>query len=157
MRISAKTGTAQVIDPATGAYSETNYLASFLGILPTADPDLIVYVVIQHPRGSQYYGSQVAAPVFRQVVEEILPYRAVPRPGETLTQHSGQMRIRIPAPLRVGAEMPDLTGTPKRLLLPLLREGRLKVRIVGEGYVVRQSPAPGTPLPGGSAITLELE
>ena len=157
LRISAKTGTAQVADPATGTYSETDYLASFLGILPTEDPDLVVYVVIQRPRGSQYYGSQVAAPVFRQVVEEILPYRDIPRPGETLTRHPGRMRIRIPAAVSVGAQMPDLTGTPKRLLLPLLQERRLKVRITGEGYVVRQSPAPGTPLPEGSAITLELE
>ncbi len=157
IRISAKTGTAQVPDAATGTYSESDYVASFLGILPTDDPDLIVYVVIQRPRGELYYGSQVAAPVFRQVVEEILPYRDIARPGESRAQHSGQVRVRVPRPVAIGTEMPDLTGTPKRLLLPLLGQGRLKVRILGDGYVVRQSPPPGAPVADGSAVTLELE
>jgi cell division protein FtsI (penicillin-binding protein 3) len=157
VRISAKTGTAQVADPQTGTYSQTDYVASFLGILPADDPDLIVYVVIHHPRGAQYYGSQVAAPVFKEVVEEILPYRGILRQGESLQQHSGEVRVRIPGPVAIGSEMPDLTGTPKRLLLPLLAEGKRRVRIRGEGYVVRQSPPAGTVLGEDSEIVLELE
>ena len=65
VRISAKTGTAQVRDPATGTYSESNYVASYLGIFPTEEPRVIVYVVLHNPKGPAYYGSQIAAPVFR--------------------------------------------------------------------------------------------
>jgi cell division protein FtsI (penicillin-binding protein 3) len=46
---------------------------------------------------------------------------------------------------------------PKRLLLPLLARRYLKLRIQGEGYVVRQSPAPGSPVGSGESILLELE
>ncbi|HEB10217.1 MAG TPA: PASTA domain-containing protein, partial [Spirochaetales bacterium] len=53
--------------------------------------------------------------------------------------------------------MPDLTGTPKRLLLPLLNQSDIIVRILGQGYVARQSPAPGTDLKKGMTIVLELE
>ena len=63
IRISAKTGTAQVAS-ATGGYSDSDFIASLLGIFPTDDPRLIIYVVMQNPKGQSYYGSTIAAPYF---------------------------------------------------------------------------------------------
>jgi cell division protein FtsI (penicillin-binding protein 3) len=157
VRISAKTGTAQVQDPATGTYSDSNFVASYLGVLPTEEPRLIVYVVINHPKGAAYYGSQIAAPVFHDLVEELVDYLGIRRAGDKVIEHPGSVRVRLPPPVMLGEAMPDLTGTPKRLLLPLLAEPGYMVRISGEGYVVAQDPPPGTVLKKGMTITLRLQ
>jgi cell division protein FtsI (penicillin-binding protein 3) len=63
-RVAGKTGTAQkVVD---GRYSEDHYIASFLGILPADDPQLVIAVIVDEPRGA-HTGGGVAAPIFRAV------------------------------------------------------------------------------------------
>ena len=63
----------------------------------------------------------------------------------------------ITAGVTVGAPMPDLRGTPKKLLLPLLLRSDLFVTISGSGYVVSQQPPPGTRVQAGQKIGLELQ
>jgi cell division protein FtsI (penicillin-binding protein 3) len=157
VRVSAKTGTAEVLDPETGKYSEKHFVASYLGILPTEDPQAIIYVVIDYPKGRAYYGSQIAAPVFKETAEWLVDYLGIRRSGAAVVQHSGSVRIRLPEPLQVDSEMPELLGMPKRLLLPLFQQGEFDVRMKGEGYVVAQDPPPGTPLKPGMVIELYLE
>ena len=67
-----KTGTAQKIDPKTHAYSPTKYIGSFVGFAPVSNPAVVIIVVIDEPQGS-YHGGDVAAPVFREIAEQILP------------------------------------------------------------------------------------
>lgn len=67
-----KTGTAQKIDPKTRAYSATKHVASFVGFAPVSNPQVAIIVVIDEPAGA-YHGGDVAAPVFREVAELILP------------------------------------------------------------------------------------
>jgi len=67
-----KTGTAQKIDPKTKAYSSTKYVGSFVGFAPASNPQVVIIVVIDEPAGA-YHGGDVAAPVFREVAEQILP------------------------------------------------------------------------------------
>jgi membrane peptidoglycan carboxypeptidase len=67
-----KTGTAQKIDPKTKGYSKTKYVASFVGFAPVEHPAIVIIVVIDEPAGS-YHGGDVAAPVFREIAEQILP------------------------------------------------------------------------------------
>ncbi len=71
-----KTGTAQKIDPQTKRYSNTKYIASFVGFAPVNNPAVVIIVVIDEPAGS-YHGGDVAAPVFRQIAEQILPEMGV--------------------------------------------------------------------------------
>jgi cell division protein FtsI (penicillin-binding protein 3) len=75
-RVAGKTGTAQKIDPTTGRYSPTMFVGSFVGYAPVEDPRIAVVVVIDEPRTDQW-GGVVAAPVFRRVVEQALPYLGV--------------------------------------------------------------------------------
>ncbi|HUX44283.1 MAG TPA: penicillin-binding transpeptidase domain-containing protein [Terracidiphilus sp.] len=82
-----KTGTAQKVDPVTHLYSKTMHIASFAGIAPINDPAIAVAVILDSPKG-QYYGAQVAAPVFAEVAQEVLEYLGVPhdiavRPPQT--------------------------------------------------------------------------
>jgi cell division protein FtsI (penicillin-binding protein 3) len=72
-----KTGTAQKIDVLTHRYSKTKYIASFVGIAPLNNPAISVAVVIDSPQGN-HYGNVNAAPVFREVAQEVLEYLGVP-------------------------------------------------------------------------------
>jgi cell division protein FtsI (penicillin-binding protein 3) len=73
-----KTGSAQKIDPATGRYSPTQLIASFSGFAPINDPAVTILVSLDSPVG-QHEGGQVAAPVFKRIAEQVLPYLDVPR------------------------------------------------------------------------------
>ncbi|MGD1100597.1 MAG: penicillin-binding protein [Terriglobia bacterium] len=72
-----KTGTAQKID-ASGAYSKSHYVGSFIGFAPATRPAVTILVVIDSPVGA-YYGTDVAAPVFRSIAEQTLGYLNVPQ------------------------------------------------------------------------------
>ena len=67
-----KTGTAQKVDPRTHAYSATKFIGSFVGFAPVSNPAVVIIVVIDEPQGA-YHGGDVAAPVFREIAEQILP------------------------------------------------------------------------------------
>ncbi len=75
--LAGKTGTANKVDPATGQYSTTRYVASFIGFAPARDPQLLVAVVVDEPQGG-IYGAQVAAPAFQKIVAFALPYLGIP-------------------------------------------------------------------------------
>ncbi len=72
-----KTGTAQKIDPATGRYSLTKYVASFVGFAPLNSPAVTILVCLDSPVGG-HHGGDVAAPVFKRVAEQVLAYLDVP-------------------------------------------------------------------------------
>jgi cell division protein FtsI (penicillin-binding protein 3) len=75
-RVAGKTGTAWKF--AAGGYSEDKYISIFAGLAPASDPRLAAVVVIDEPSGELYYGSDVAAPVFADVMTESLRLLAVP-------------------------------------------------------------------------------
>ena len=75
-RVGGKTGTAQMIDPETGAYSHTQYVASFGGFAPVNDPSIVSLIVLEAPVG-RYYGGLVAAPVFPELASSALRFRDV--------------------------------------------------------------------------------
>lgn len=77
--IAGKTGTAQKIDPNTGRYSPTNVIASFTGFAPINNPAVTILVSIDSPGGYPHGGGEVAAPVFKRIAEQILPYLDVPQ------------------------------------------------------------------------------
>jgi cell division protein FtsI/penicillin-binding protein 2 len=68
-----KTGTAQKIDPQTRAYSKTKHVASFVGFAPVENPSVVIIVVIDEPVGA-YHGGDTAAPIFREIADQVLPY-----------------------------------------------------------------------------------
>jgi cell division protein FtsI (penicillin-binding protein 3) len=74
--LAGKTGTAQVAE--NGTYSETKFIASFIGFAPAQDPRLLVAVVVDEPQG-EIYGGSVAAPAFGKIAAFALPYLGVPQ------------------------------------------------------------------------------
>ena len=89
-----KTGTAQKIDPKTRAYSKTKYVASFVGFAPVENPAVVIIVVLDEPGGS-YYGGTVAAPVFRQIAENVLPYLDVAPDTEFKTPENAEQNLAL--------------------------------------------------------------
>ena len=73
--LAGKTGTAEKAE--NGTYSETDFVASFIGYAPAKDPRLLVSVMVDEPRGD-IYGGTVAAPAFERIMEFALPYLKIP-------------------------------------------------------------------------------
>jgi cell division protein FtsI (penicillin-binding protein 3) len=157
IRMSAKTGTAEKIDPRTGTYSDQAFVASCMGIFPTPDPRLITYVVIDTPEGDEFYGGRIAAPLIRELGSRLVTYLALPRENERVVSHSGVIKLNQEAHITVGATLPDFRGISKRSLLPLLAREDLHIIFKGEGWVVSQDPAPGTAVTRGMQVLLEFE
>jgi len=78
-KLAGKTGTANKIDPKTGEYSQSAYVASFIGFAPALHPRLLIAVMVDEPHGA-IYGGTVAAPAFGQIASFALPYLRIP-PG----------------------------------------------------------------------------
>jgi cell division protein FtsI (penicillin-binding protein 3) len=79
-QLAGKTGTANKIDPTTGEYSKSRYVASFMGFAPAANPKLLVAVMVDEPQGA-IYGGTVAAPAFGKIMSFALQYLRIPPTG----------------------------------------------------------------------------
>ena len=83
LKIAGKTGTAQKYDPQIGSYSMSRATTSFVGFFPADTPRYLVYVVVDEPKKNRY-GGTVAAPVFREIAENLLKYDAFIRESNPL-------------------------------------------------------------------------
>jgi cell division protein FtsI (penicillin-binding protein 3) len=75
--LAGKTGTASKVDPETGEYSKSKYVASFIGFAPAQDPRLLTAVVVDEPQNGSIFGGTVAAPAFGQIMSFALPYLGI--------------------------------------------------------------------------------
>ena len=113
-----KTGTAQKVDPVTRHYSPTNWVASFVGFAPYRSPRIVLYVMIDEPYGS-HHGSEVAGPVWQDVMIDALRWLGVP-PTEPLVaaNDAGDKRpAKVTAPPTI--EEPEDASEPQ----PVVEEG----------------------------------
>jgi cell division protein FtsI (penicillin-binding protein 3) len=88
-----KTGTGQKVDPATGAYSKTKYVASFAGFAPLNNPQIVVAVILDSAVGL-HQGGQVSAPVFRRVAQQVLEYLHTPHDLPLAPNHQLLLALR---------------------------------------------------------------
>jgi len=156
LSLAVKTGTAQIIDPVTKKYSDTDFIASCIALLPSESPSLILYLAVIKPKG-EIFGSRIAAPAIREAANSLIDYLGIPRGRNQHETHSSMITIptgRLPV---IRDQVPDFSGIAKRTLLPLLLRDDINVDIRGDGWVRRQSPPPGTPVKSGMTIILELE
>jgi cell division protein FtsI (penicillin-binding protein 3) len=89
-----KTGTAQKVDPKTGRYSRTNYVASFAGFTPVTNPALSIVVVIDSAKGL-HQGGQVSAPVFARIAQQVLAYLHVPHDVDVKNDQLRMLRAKV--------------------------------------------------------------
>jgi cell division protein FtsI (penicillin-binding protein 3) len=158
LSLAVKTGTAQIIDPRTRRYSDTDFIASCIALLPAESPSLILYLAIVKPKG-EIFGGRIAAPAIREAAESLIDYIGIPRGRNPQVYHPPSINIptgRLPD-INIDSPMPNFAGISKRVLLPLLLREDIKVEIRGDGWVRRQYPPPGTPVTGGMSVIFELE
>ncbi|MDR0452080.1 MAG: transpeptidase family protein [Treponema sp.] len=156
LSLAVKTGTAQIADPRTGRYSETDYIASCIALLPAETPSLVLYLVIVRPKG-EYLGGRIAAPPVREAAEALADYLGIPRGRNPQVDHPGNIALPPVDIPRIDTLLPDFTGYSKRQILPLLLRDDLVIEMEGDGWVKRQYPPPGTAFQRGMVIRLELE
>ena len=95
-KVAGKTGTAKMYNHETRRYYESRYRASFTGYFPAEDPMYSAIVVIHDPRNGSYYGSSVAAPVFREVADRIYTTREeLLRPTETILAEAASLPVSL--------------------------------------------------------------
>ena len=121
-RVGGKTGTAQ--KASGGRYLENNHIVSFIGFAPADDPQIVVYVAVDNPKGTVQFGGTVAAPIVGNIIEESMRVLDVqPR--------KNQIEKELTWPDTPLIEVPDLIGLEKKEITNQFFNLRLEVS--GEG------------------------
>ena len=150
LALAGKTGTAQKFDPAIRGYAPGKYLSSFVGFAPASAPTLVGIVVIDEPRTGHYYGGEIAAPVFREVM---LDLRRLP--DSPFGSGSTEVAAKPPAPASV--VVPDLRLLPQLAAERRLVQHGLRARFEGRGSrALAQSPVAGQAAERGARVTVWL-
>ncbi|MGP7817606.1 stage V sporulation protein D [Niallia sp. 01092] len=143
-RVGGKTGTAQ--KASGGRYLENNYIVSFIGFAPANDPQLVVYVAVDHPKGTVQFGGTVAAPIVGKIMGDSLRAMGVP-------EQKDQIEKKYKYPDTPLIEVPDLVGVSKTEISEIFLN--LKIEPSGSGdTVIKQSPRPGSKVKEGSTIRI---
>ncbi len=143
-RVGGKTGTAQKAKD--GRYLENNHVVSFIGFAPADDPQLVVYVAVDNPKGTLQFGGLVAAPIVGKIMGDGLMALGVePR--------KNQIEKKLKWPDIPMIEVPDVLGMTKKEIQE--QQINLKIDTSGEGdVVVKQAPQAGVKVKDGSTIRL---
>jgi cell division protein FtsI (penicillin-binding protein 3) len=162
--VAGKTGTAQKADPVHGGYASKKRVGSFVGFVPANDPRLVALVLIDEPEVN-VYGGVVAAPVFRNIAqgalrrlavapEKTLPLPTTPKPADLPAWRAAKRN----APLDMSTDgVPDFVGLSLREALEKAQTMKVKVRLQGNGYVVKQAPAAGGRWNDDEVLLLNLQ
>lgn len=140
-RVGGKTGTSEKIGQSQSGYKD--YIASFCGFAPADKPEVACLVFYDTPRGASYYGSQVSAPVFVNIMSEVLPYLEVQAEYD-----SGEKQY-----------VDTITGSYSGLSVAKAEAAAKKdgftVTVKGEGKkVISQMPSTATKIPVGGNVVL---
>jgi hypothetical protein len=161
------------------AYQSAHYNASFASIFPLEDPQLVVLVKINDPRGNKIYGGETAAPLTRAMLEEALAARrsALDRsrlqartlepadtavPSGEATAEATRALLKLPlspdsAEIRGRRPVPNVSGATLRRAVNALHRRGFRVAVRGGGRVQRTTPAAGDSARYGSTVTLWAE
>ncbi len=146
-RVGGKTGTAQKVKD--GAYMENNYILSFIGFMPANDPEVIVYVAIDNPKGVVQYGGTVAAPIAKNVLNSCIDILGIKESESELERVYELWDIKY-------YEVPDVTGmTLKEARNTLYPNFKIEYSGTGE-KVIYQSPSTGEFVKSGGSVKVML-
>jgi cell division protein FtsI (penicillin-binding protein 3) len=157
MKVAGKTGTAQKPDLVNGGYAPGKYISSFFGFAPADSPRLAVLVLIDEPAGD-FYGSTIAAPVFREIVKQSMAYL-----GLFPERKLDTAKIMIPADngmehteIKKG-KMPDFRDKSMRMVLRIANEIPIELEVMGSGRAVFQRPLPGSEIVPDSVVKVRFQ
>ncbi len=145
-RIGGKTGTAQKVKD--GAYMVGNYILSFMSFMPADDPEIVVYVAIDNPKGVTQYGGVVSAPIAKNVFKTAIELYGFPKTNEGMPREYTWLDKKY-------TMLPDVVGKTLEEAKKELKG--FKIVTSGEGdKVIYQSPEGNYYAEEGSTISLML-
>ncbi len=145
-RVGGKTGTAQKVS--NGKYMVGNYILSFIGFLPANDPEAVVYVAVDNPKGVTQYGGTVSAPIARSIMLSAIETLGIKEQSGGMLKEYQYLDVRY-------LVLPDVVGMSKEEATKTLKD--FKVKYSGSGNkVTYMSPSPNTFQKVDTTITLLL-
>ena len=138
--VGGKTGTAQKYGD-DGEILEDKYIASFIGFAPATDAQLVVLILVDEPSEGETFGSVVAAPYVKQVLESSLKYLGIPATYENENSY---------------VTVPNVTGLSSSDAASLIEKSGLDFIMDGTGIVSSQEPAAGESLAKGGSVKLYM-
>lgn len=146
-RIGGKTGTAQKVE--NGVYLQGNYILSFIGFMPANDPEIVIYVAVNNPKGITQYGGTVSAPIARNVLLSAIELYDFKPDTEGMAKEYRWYEDSY-------VKLPDVRGMTAKDAAKLLKE--FKIEYSGSGEVVLyMSPEPGYYVKRGGTVKLLLK
>jgi len=141
-RIGGKTGTSEKIAEQAQTGQRT-YVASFCAVAPSDDPEIALLVLLDDPRGASHMGGTIAAPVAREILEEVLPYLNI----DTIYSADDVKNL--------DTVVPNVMGKPVDEAKTAIKDKSLDVRVIGDGDVVTaQTPMAGQSIPRGGTVVI---
>lgn len=146
-RVGGKTGTAQKVG-SDGRYMSGNYVLSFIGFMPANDPEFVIYIALDHPKGVTQYGGVVSAPIARNVLKDIISIYNLKEDTSGLPKVYRWDDIKY-------VMIPDVIGKTKKEARKLLNG--FKIEFVGDGdKVIDTTPNVNSRVKEGSIIKVLL-
>ncbi len=145
-RVGGKTGTAQKVE--NGVYLSGNYIVSFIGFMPANEPEIVVYVAINNPKGITQYGGTVSAPVAKNVLMTAIDVLDIEPDLDGMAKEYEWYETEY-------IKLPDVTGLSKTEARKLLKD--FKIEYSGDGEtVLYMSPEPNYYIKRGGTVKLML-
>lgn len=145
-RIGGKTGTAQKVKD--GRYLVNNYIMSFVGIVPSNDPEAVLYIAIDNPKNTALLSSYTTTPIARRILLDIID-------ALNIKKQEGGVEKDWQWDDKVYYEVPNVVGKDKKEAKSLLEHFKVEFSKTGE-KVISQSPKVGERLEDGGTVTLLL-
>jgi len=162
-KIGGKTGTSQMSEKGKG-YNSGKHVSSFIGFFPVEDPKYLMLVLYSNPKGRKFYGSQLAAPAFKETMKRILKYKNIypTNIASNIIDLSNIKKEEVEdneflKEITDKLYLPDMTGKTLRSALNLLNGAEIDLDIKGNGIIKKQSPRPGVLIKKVKKIYLTLE
>jgi len=141
--IGAKTGTSQKVSKIQATGEKRLYISSCISVAPINDPEIAVFVMLDEPKGSQYYGGVIAAPVNSKIMTDVLPYLGY----EASYSEEEYKNLTVSVPEVVKLSLEDAKKKVKA--------ADLECQVVGSGdKVIRQLPESGNQVHKGGVVIL---
>lgn len=145
-RIGGKTGTAQKVN--NGVYMDGNYILSFIGFMPANNPEIVLYVAVDHPHNTVQYGGTVAAPIAKNIFKSATKILNIKKSKDTLPKEYSwldEKYITVPDVINM-----DIKDAKKKLR-------SFNINYVGEGKrIINQIPHPNSLTKENGTVVLYL-
>jgi len=145
-RVGGKTGTAQKVKD--GRYMEGNYITSFIGILPSNSPEVVIYLAVDNAKGVTQYGGTVSAPIVKSLMKSIIDILDIKPDSNGIEKEDNYIDKKyIIVPNVVGMDIKEARKVLKGF----------NIKLEGNGKVLYQSPMSNTKLEEGGIVRLYLK